>query len=156
MGAMRMNFPIRLGIIGLLGWGSLVPISVPAMARPARASHQPPPPTSTVVTPVEPIAPGDRYQIFESPLNAKWTFRLDRYCGGVDIMVVDKNDDNHWLPMRVLPPPPACSGPSHSHFELFSSNLVVRMTFLMDTANGTTWELAHDDKTGEDFWTILN
>ena len=85
----------------------------------------------------------ERFQIIQSPLAAKWTFRLDRYCGRIAQLVVDKNDEYHWEDMPVSPRP-SCGKEARSHFQIFSSGLSAKFTFMSDTSTGTTWQLVHD------------
>jgi hypothetical protein len=84
--------------------------------------------------------PNARYEIVQSQLAARWTFRLDRFSGRV-AMLVKKNDDNNtWVDMEVidLPAIPTLSRP---RFQIFTSGLAARHTFLLDTATGQTWLL---------------
>lgn len=45
--------------------------------------------------------PSARFEILQSPLAARWTFRLDRYTGKVWQLVKTKDDDNTWEEMLV-------------------------------------------------------
>jgi hypothetical protein len=82
-----------------------------------------------------------RFQIVQSELAAKWTFRLDRFTGQVDQLVRTKQGDNAWesMPVQALP---AVLSPAKAHFQLFTSGLAARHTFLLDTETGKTWVLA--------------
>jgi len=83
--------------------------------------------------------PNGRYEIIQSALAAKWTFRLDRYTGRVWQMVKTPDDDNTWEEMPVLEQNKTQS-PEHPHFQIFSSGLAARHTFLIDTDTGKTWQ----------------
>lgn len=88
------------------------------------------------------VGPSERFQIFQSPLAAKWTFKIDRYCGRVSQLVVDKNEVYHWEVMDVSPKP-SCGKEAKSHFEIFSSGLSAKFTFMYDASTGMTWQLVH-------------
>jgi hypothetical protein len=81
-----------------------------------------------------------RYEIVQSPLATKWTFRLDRYTGRVYQLVKTKNDNLAWEAMLIeghydVPKP------DRPRFAIFSSGLAARHTFLMDSDTGQTWVL---------------
>ena len=81
-----------------------------------------------------------RYEIVQSPLAAKWTFRLDRYTGQVYQLVKTEKDDFAWQLMLIegyydLPKP------NKPRFVIFNSGIAARFTFLMDTDTGQTWVL---------------
>ncbi len=46
--------------------------------------------------------PGARFEVIQSELAAKWTFRLDRFTGHVAQLVKTKDDDNAWEEMPVI------------------------------------------------------
>ena len=79
-----------------------------------------------------------RFEIVQSPLAARWTFRLDRYTGHVDQLARIEHDEVTWqeMPVRDLP---SISNPTKPRFILFTSALAARHTFLMDTETGQTW-----------------
>jgi hypothetical protein len=81
---------------------------------------------------------GARFEILQSELAAKWTFRLDRYTGRVAQLVRTQEDDNTWEEMRVIGLPTVTS-PSRARFQLFASGLAARYMFLIDTDTGKTW-----------------
>lgn len=81
---------------------------------------------------------GARFEVLQSELAAKWTFRLDRFTGHVAQLVRTQDDDNTWEEMRVIGLP-AVSAPSRPRFQLFASGLAARYMFLIDTDTGKTW-----------------
>lgn len=81
---------------------------------------------------------GSRFEVMQSPLAAKWTFRLDRFTGRVWLLVKNKDDDNMWEEMTVLDLPKA-QGPPRPRFQLFTSGLAARHTFMLDTDSGKSW-----------------
>jgi hypothetical protein len=84
-----------------------------------------------------------RYEIVQSELSAKNTFRLDKFCGSVAQLVKDKDDQISWQSMPIEPKLP-CAADNRNHYQLFTSGLAVKFTFLMNTDNGTTWQLVVD------------
>jgi hypothetical protein len=66
------------------------------------------------------------------------TFRLDRFSGRVALLVKTADDDNTWEDMEIigLPAIPTAAKP---RFQIFTSGLAARHTFLLDTETGKTW-----------------
>ena len=81
---------------------------------------------------------GARFEVVQSELAAKWTFRLDRFTGHVAQLVRTADDDNTWEEMRVIRLP-VVSAPSRPRFQLFASGLAAKFMFLIDTDTGQTW-----------------
>ena len=109
--------------MGLLLWVSL------ALAQEPSSLHQ----SST-------SPPNARFQIVQSELAAKWTFRLDRFTGQVYQLVLTKSGDNAWesMPVHGLS---SIALPTKARFQIFTSGIAARHTFLIDTDSGTTWTL---------------
>ena len=85
------------------------------------------------------VAPSNaRFEIVQSELAAKWTFRLDRFTGHVAQLTHNKDDDNVWEEMRVIGIPYVAT-PTRPRFQIFTSGLAARHTFLIDTDTGKTW-----------------
>jgi len=82
--------------------------------------------------------PDARYDVIQSQLAAKWTFRLDRFTGRVWQLVKTQNDENTWEAM-IVERLPAITNPNKSRFLIFTSGLAARHTFLMDSQSGKTW-----------------
>lgn len=94
-----------------------------------------------------------RYQIVQSELVARVTFRVDRVCGAVSQIVADEGGENFWqaVPMDN---PPACVADGRIRYQLFTSGLSVRFTYLMNTDNGATWRLVANSQDNP-FWQKL-
>jgi hypothetical protein len=112
-----------------------------------------------------PIAPhssstmsdANRYEVVQSHLAAKWTFRLDRFCGLVSQFVRATNGDVTWEAMPIEKRP-TCVMDGKIHYQLFSSSLAARHTFLMNTDTGTSWLLTtrvNRDKTESAVWNLF-
>jgi hypothetical protein len=86
------------------------------------------------------ISLNNRFEIIQSHLAAKWTFRLDRVCGFVSQLVRTREDRTAWEKM-LIEKLPACANDGKTHYQLFSSSLAARHTFLINTDTGTSWVL---------------
>lgn len=105
-------------------------------------------------------APSARYEIISSTLAARHTFRLDRFCGEVSqiVKVQTQGDELTWQGMWVsgLPKCPADNKP---RYQIFTSGMAVRHTFLINTETGKTWQLmVFKDKDGNEDsgWFLIN
>src|SRR5438094_879805 len=85
-----------------------------------------------------------RFEIVQSEIAAKWTFRLDRFTGHVAQLVGTEND-RAWKEMEVeeletLPPALGRAlgqtAPTRPRFQIFTSGLAAMHTFLIDTDTG--------------------
>ena len=81
-----------------------------------------------------------RFEIVQSELTARWTFRLDRFTGQVAQLVKTQDDNTTWEEMTVNGLPKVTT-PSRPRFQIFTSGLAARHTFLIDTDTGRTWLL---------------
>jgi hypothetical protein len=99
-----------------------------------------------------------RFEIIQSELAAKWTFRLDRFTGQVAQLAETKDGAQTWEQMQVIGLPNT-TAPATARFQIFTSGITTRHTFLIDTDTGKTWVTAstkgkNDDGTEYeiDFW----
>jgi hypothetical protein len=81
-----------------------------------------------------------RYEIVQSSLAARFTFRVDKVCGNISQLVVTANDKPLWESMSVIKLP-KCNNDGKIRYQLFLSGLAARHTFLMNTDNGKTWQI---------------
>ena len=112
---------------------ALIVMVVAALAVPAVAQQQPSDIHQQTAAP-----PNARFEIIQSELAAKWTFRLDRYTGRVAQLVRTKDDDNAWEQMEAIGLP-SVPTPTRARFQLFTSGLAAKHTFLIDTDIGKSW-----------------
>jgi hypothetical protein len=86
------------------------------------------------------ISPADRFQIIQSQLVSRWTFRLDRVCGNVSQLVGTKDGGTAWepMPIELLP---ECQLDGKTRYQLFLSSLAAKYSFLMNTNSGMSWVL---------------
>lgn len=110
--------------------------------QPAVAQSYDPPPQSTS-PPVN-----ARFEVIQSPLAARWTFRLDRYAGHVWQLVKTKEDEMTWEETPVLGI--SRTAASRPHFQIFTSGLAARQTFLVDADTGNTWQLVSEKRRSKD------
>lgn len=82
-----------------------------------------------------------RYQIVQSELAARYTYRIDRVCGSIWQMVNDSSKNELWWSPLEVRDKPACTADGRARYQFFSSGIAVRDTFLMNTDTGTTWQL---------------
>ena len=128
---------ISAGVISFLGI-ILCSVVNPAFGQSIRSAiHQ-------MTTP-----PSDaRFEIVQSPLAVRWTFRLDRYTGRVYQLVKTQKGGVTWQSMLIQRRPEA-SNPTKPKFVIFASGLAARSTYLMDSDTGQTWVLTTFDLGGE-------
>ena len=81
-----------------------------------------------------------RFEIVQSPIAAKWTFRLDQHRGNVDQLVETSDGALAWQGMFVLGLPDV-SSERKARFAIFASGIAARFTFLIDSQTGQTWVL---------------
>jgi hypothetical protein len=94
-----------------------------------------------------------RFEVVQSTLAAKATFRLDRYTGRLWELVKTSDDENAWQETRVHKLPQVQS-PNRPRFQVFTSGLALRHTFLIDSDTGKTWVLVtgkEKEKDGTEF-----
>ena len=90
-----------------------------------------------------------RFEIVQSELEAKWTFRLDRFTGHVSQLVRTTEDDNRWEAMPIVEDPQVAS-PNRPRFQIFTSGISAKHTFMIDTDTGRTWRLVTVSNTPTD------
>ena len=96
-----------------------------------------------------------RFEIIQSSLAARWTFKLDKFTGKIWQYVRTKDDDSTWEEMFVTPKLIASTRPK---FQIYTSGIAARFTFLIDNDNGKTWNLTTTkDKEGNEinYWQQL-
>ena len=103
---------------------------------PSWASGQDAKPADQQTTP----PPNARFEIVQSPSGARWTFRLDRFSGRVSQYVSTADDYVTWEDMEVIGRP-AIQTAAKPRFQIFTSGLGARFTFLLDTETGNTWQV---------------
>ena len=118
----------RMGMKRVLLKTALFACCIPAIAADIAPLHQQ----------TSPVA-GARFEMLQSTLVARLTFRLDRFAGRVWQLVRTKDDDNVWEETPVVDLKIQPSG--RARFQLFTSGLAARHTFLLDGDTGKTWQV---------------
>jgi len=97
-----------------------------------------------------------RFEIVQSPLAAKWTFRLDRFAGEVCQLVETADKHLTWEEMKVLDLPSVDPLQKRVRFQIFTSPLAARHTYLIDLMSGKAWRvtvlLDENNKETETVW----
>lgn len=95
-----------------------------------------------------------RYEIVQSELGAKITLKIDKYAGQV-YLLVEKKTELSWQLMVVQKHTQDKATPGKVNYQIFTSGLGVRFTFLLNVNTGATWQLAEHPEYKELFWTAL-
>jgi hypothetical protein len=86
-------------------------------------------------------SPLGRYEIVQSTLAARWTFKVDRTCGQIFQYVSTKGVSGvGWEEMLILKLP-KCNNDGKIRYQIFTSGIAARHTFLMNIENGKTWTI---------------
>ena len=90
---------------------------------------------------VQTTTPTDaRYQIVQSTITMRDTYRLDTHSGRISRLVRSSNDDLIWEEMIVWSRP-TVQNPSKPRFQIFLSGITARGSYLIDTKTGQTWQV---------------
>jgi hypothetical protein len=116
----------------------IVIVAAVVAALSARPTAQQPSDTHQFTT----APPSARFEIVQSQLSARWTFRLDRHTGRVAQLVRTQDDDSAWEEMEVIGGLPPVTTSGRPRFQIFTSGLAAKHTFLIDTDTGRTWMVA--------------
>jgi len=86
-------------------------------------------------------SPGNaRYEIIQSNITMRDTYRLDRYTGRVHRLVNSSEDGLVWEEMTVKDRP-SITKPSSARFQMFLSGIAAKGTYMIDINSGKTWQL---------------
>lgn len=92
-----------------------------------------------------------RYEIVQSELGARITLKIDKYLGMV-YLLVQGDPKLHWRLMDIENKEAGTL--DKVNYQIFTSGLGVRFTFLLNINTGSTWQLVEDPEYGL-FWTVL-
>jgi hypothetical protein len=96
-----------------------------------------------------------RYEIVQSSVALKVTLRLDRQNGVVDQLVSRPDSTIGWEPLvRRSHRDPDTRLAQRANYQIFTSGLGIRYTFLINVNTGATWQLVEDPAAGW-FWTPI-
>ena len=103
-------------------------------------------------------APADaRYEIVQSSIAAEYTFLLDKYRCHVFQLVMTPDSSVTWQVMPVADLPQSESD-SRVRYQIFTSGIAARFTFLLNVETSKTWQLTQsNDSEGNEilFWQPL-
>ena len=117
--------------------------------------------TNSSIVSIEKVVPnytGPRYEIIQSKLAAKGTFRLDTYTGEVCQLESDGNKSEIWHKLRRIPAllqSVDSTIDGRPNYNLFLSTIAMRFTYLINVNTGATWELVEDKLTTEDYFSPI-
>lgn len=93
------------------------------------------------------IPQSSRYEIIQSNLIARFTFKIDKYSGNVYQLVSDTADVQSWSKMkRIKHVSDVIVNKSKVNYQLFTSGITVRFTYLVNIDTGASWLLVKDDE----------
>ena len=110
-----------------------------AALAPAAAGAQRP----EVVEHQRSAAPADaRFEVVQSALAARSTYRIDKHLGTVSQLVMAEDSTLSWEEIpRAAHPAGDPRVPGRVNYQLFVSGLANRFTFLVNVNTGATWRL---------------
>jgi hypothetical protein len=96
--------------------------------------------TSTSIPTVSTPVPGARYEIIQSGLAVRDTFKLDRFSGQVYSLVKPfEGGVDVWAVTKWQEPASVKLNPTEPRFQLFMGGDRVRDVYLLDSATGQVW-----------------
>ena len=94
-----------------------------------------------------------QFEIIQSELTAKGTYMIDKYTGSV-YQMVQGDKGLFWQKIFAELHSNDKINEGKVNYQLFTSGLAIRMTYLINVNTGATWELAEDEEIGL-FWGAL-
>lgn len=101
---------------------------------------------------------GGRFEVIQSPIARRLTFRLDKYTGKVYQYVLSNDDESIWKIvsnpwLQVLHDKDEKN--DYVRFQLFMSGIAVADCFLLDMETGITFMLYEDSNSGSLFFRYM-
>jgi hypothetical protein len=81
-----------------------------------------------------------RYQLVQSTITMRDTYRLDTFTGRVHRLVRNKDGELLWEEM-VVRQRPAVANPTAARFQIFLSGIAAKGSYMIDTRTGQTWQV---------------
>jgi len=97
------------------------------------------------------LSDNSRFEIIQSELAVKLTFKIDKFNGKV-YLLVQSGKDLTWQLMYIEKQDNDIVKENQVNYQIFTSGLGIKYTFLMNVNSGITWELAKDTESDELFW----
>lgn len=83
-----------------------------------------------------------RFEVVQSSIMARDTFRLDRFTGRLWQLVENQDKDVLWEEMVVVEAAAVITTANFPRFQVFISGIAARTTLLLDSVTGKTWILS--------------
>lgn len=87
-----------------------------------------------------------RFEVVQSPLLAKLTFRIDRFTGDTWQFVSTKDKSYEWERIKRIAVQNDTKVPGKVNYQIFLSGIRAQITVLMNTTTGASWYIAEDSK----------
>jgi hypothetical protein len=98
---------------------------------------------------VSSVAPaGARFEVVQSAISARGTYRVDKFTGSVDVLAMRPDSSIVWQPIpRLQHSQEDTRPPGQANYQLFLSGIAMRFSVLVNVNTGATWQLvkAKDD-----------
>ena len=103
------------------------------------------------------LVPSDsRYEIVQSELGARYTFKIDKYTGYVKQLVKSDDDSVTWQSIILIDSSKTEDQQNNKvNYQIFTSGLGARFTFLINIKTGDTWQLTEVDDMGYLYWSPI-
>lgn len=101
------------------------------------------------------VPSSSRFELVQSHIAARNTFRLDKYTGTVYQIVQNPDGDLYCKELKRNTHPMDVVEDGKVNYQIFTSGIAVRFTFLMNVNTGATWQLTQDTKTEILYWSPL-
>jgi hypothetical protein len=95
-----------------------------------------------------------RFQIVQSEFGVRFTFNIDKYTGSV-FQLVKSESGLTWQIIEAEVQDFDEKKPNQVNYQIFTSGLGIRYTFLINVNTGITWQLTEDSESGDLFWSTL-
>ena len=99
------------------------------------------------------VPDASRFEIIQSEIAAKITLKIDKYTGNV-FQMVKGNKGLFWQLIESEIHPEDKATVDKVNYQVFTSGIAIRMTYLINVNTGATWQLSESDEIGV-FWKIL-
>ena len=97
-----------------------------------------------------------RFQIIQSTIAARGTYKLDTYKGEVFQMVMGSDNNETWQLLRKYGHENADAQVlGHKNYELFTSTIAMKFTYLINVNTGSTWQLVQDPNSDEIYFSAI-